>query len=365
MTAWRSRAGHAAREIALWPQVARARLGRPEAGTVMVLPSDIRKMSSLLRAYNIADGLRTRGWHAIVVPKQLGQGARRRLLRAVRPDLLLVQMSRHPLNDPDLFEGVPYVYDLDDADFLDPKLTDRIARTCRGARAVIAGSRFIADWCGQSCDRVEVVWTGTPVAPGPRPLHADRAPIVTWAQSSPVRYPLEFDFVTRVVAAAAATRPGLRLRLYGWGPDSGSPHPDRLRAAGVQVETRPPMSYDAFLASLREVAVGLSPICTEDAFSRGKSFGKILGYLDAKVPVIASDEADHAAFFCPETGVIDNDPDVWVRAIGDLLDDPARRQAMADAAFADFETRLSTQAAVTAVDRILRKARASVDAVSR
>ncbi|MEY8842268.1 hypothetical protein AB9K41_24835, partial [Cribrihabitans sp. XS_ASV171] len=59
------------------------------------------------------------------------------------------------------------------------------------------------------------------------------------------------------------------------------------------MELKPFMSYDEFLASLRDVAVGLSPVHPDSDFSKGKSFGKILAYLDAKVPVICSEAVDH------------------------------------------------------------------------
>ena len=110
----------------------------------------------------------------------------------------------------------------------------------------------------------------------------------------------------------------------------------------------------AFLASLRDVAVGLSPIVAASPFSQGKSFGKILGYLDAGVPVIASDEADHALFFTAESGVVSNDPAVWEAAVARLLDDGAARAAMAGAARADMQRRLSVAAAAARLDGVLR-----------
>ena len=114
------------------------------------------------------------------------------------------------------------------------------------------------------------------------------------------------------------------------------------------------MPYDRFLCALDDVAVGLSPICPETPFSRGKSFGKVLAYLDRGVPVIASDEADHSLFFTPGTGIIGNDPALWAEAVEGLLGDAAARQAMADAGHAALCARLSTAAAARQVDRLLR-----------
>ncbi|RYH12336.1 hypothetical protein [Tropicimonas sp. IMCC6043] len=77
---------HRAREAALYPQLLRRRSGR----TLLLFPCMGREMSSLLRVYEIADGLAARGWTAVVVPKQLDMAQRQRLLRLFRPDICLL-----------------------------------------------------------------------------------------------------------------------------------------------------------------------------------------------------------------------------------------------------------------------------------
>lgn len=339
--------GHRLREAALYPALPRLR-GRKR---IVFLPPDISQSSSLLRVYNIAEALRRLGWGCLVIPKQLEQSQRRRLFAYARPDLLFVKSSRHPLNDPALFGGLPFVYDLDDADFHNPEVSARMEATVAQARGVIAGSRYIADWARALNPEVEIVWTGTPVTPGPRPDHRDRPPLVAWAQSRPVRYQREFALVSRVMTAVAARRPGIRLRLYGWHRTDSSEHLDRMERAGVAVERVEPMPYDVFVRSLYDVAVGLAPVCIESPFSRGKSFGKILAYLDAKVPVVASDEVDHPVFFDAGSGVMTNDEAIWAAEIDRLLDDPERRNQMADRAFGAFRERLSLEAATRSSTR--------------
>lgn len=364
--------GDTAREIALYPRILAARgaaiggvfrgaSGRASGGAsgaprLLALPSSGPHQSSLLRVYRIADRLEAKGWRAVVAPARLDAAARRRVLAAFAPDLVLLQKSRHPLNDPVRLAGRRFVYDLDDADFADPALAPRIEASCRAAAAVVAGSAYVADWCRRFNEDVTVVWTGTPVSDGARPAHRDRAPVVAWAQSDPTRYRAEFAFLLDALGRARARRSALRLRLYGWRPDSDPAMLQALRDRGITVETTPPLPYDAFLRALREVAVGLSPICVQSAFSRGKSFGKVLGYLDARVPVIASDAGDHARFFDAASGVVGDDPEVWAAAIDRLLDDPDAREAMADRAFADFTRRLSIDAAADGVDAVLRRA---------
>jgi glycosyltransferase involved in cell wall biosynthesis len=123
----------------------------------------------------------------------------------------------------------------------------------------------------------------------------------------------------------------------------------------TDLELLPTLDYDPFLASLREVAVGLCPLIADSPFSRGKSFGKILGYLHAGVPVVASDAADHAVFFTPDAGVVSNDLAVWEAAVRTLLADPKARDAMATRADALFRERLSIEAAARLTDRFLRE----------
>ena len=105
------------------------------------------------------------------------------------------------------------------------------------------------------------------------------------------------------------------------------------------------MAYPAYLASFDDVAIGLAPLCEAAPFARGKSFGKVLAYLDRKVPVLGSAAGEHPAFFTPATGVISNDEADWVRACGRLLADPARRQRQADAAFEAFRQHLGVSVA--------------------
>jgi len=353
--------GHRGREALLLPALLRR--ARPR---VVFLPSHSGKVgSSALRAEQISGALGAQGWNSLCLPAQLEQVQRQRLIAAFRPDLVVVQKCRHPLNRLAHLAGLPLVLDLDDADFHDPAQAPHLEAMARAARGVMAGSHYIRDWAAPLNPNVSVVWTGSALSPGPRPPHATRAPIVSWAQSDPLGYPEELAFIETVLAPVKAA---YQLRLYGVNSAAAR---DKLTALlpFARLQCLPTLAYDRFLVSLRDVAVGLSPIIPASPFSRGKSFGKILGYLDAKVPVICSDEADHARFFttgffktgsfttgtAPETGVVSNDPEVWRAAVTGLLADPARRDAMAEAAFAGFQARLSLTAAAARVAKVLTR----------
>lgn len=339
------------RESLLWPAVLRPRPGRAAA----FLPSKPREQSSLLRIYAVAESLRDRGWTTLVLPPTLDLTQRRRLLGRFAPDVIVIQGARHPLNRPALYPGFRIAYDMDDADFYLPQLADSVREAMAEADVVLAGSRYVADWCRAQGAVARVVWTGTPMTRGPRRPQADRPPVVAWAQSEPVSYVRERALVLDVMRRVAMQRPGVRLRLFGRKASDDNELLAPFSEAGVAPEWLPMMRYDRFLAALDDVAVGLSPICPENEFSRGKSFGKVLAYLDRGVPVVASDAADHPLFFTRDTGILSDDPAVWATEIVRLLEDPAARQSMADAGLRALEARLSTEAAARVVDTILRE----------
>jgi len=201
-----------------------------------------------------------------------------------------------------------------------------------------------------------VIWTGSPDVPSDWPPQKTRGQIVTWAQTTPTGYRPEFTFVTQVMEGLAARRSGLVLRLYNCSPeDAHDPLVKRLQKAGIDVQLKPLLAYPEFIASLREAAVGLTVISPESDFGKGKSFGKVLAYISAGVPVVASDAADHAVFFQEGTGVVSNDPQEWMDRIGALLDDPAARDKMALAAHADFRESLTTEAAADKLDAFCKE----------
>ena len=320
----------------------------------MFFPSSTREGASLLRAYLISEHLSKNGWSSVAVPAQLEFEQRERVVKLFDPDLIFFQQCRHPYNDVTCAFGRKFVLDIDDADFLDPKLKDKLTRTCSAASGVIAGSRFVREWCADYNANTTVVWTGTPETSGVRPDHTQRAPTIAWAQSSPIGYHQELEFVREFCSRMRAASNTFTLRLYGVATDKERKYLHDYFGKDQSLELLPFMTYDRFVRSLYEVAIGLSPIVYASEFSRGKSFGKILGYLDAKVPVIASDHADHRLFFTDESGIISNDLDRWVEGATYLLNDAEARNRMADKAFELFRQRLTTPVVADKVAAFLR-----------
>lgn len=337
-----------------------SKLVASSAPRVLFFPSSGREGASLLRAYYISDALKERGWISACVSPLIKQSARRRIIHCFCPDLLVYQQCRHPLNNGDITYGIPYVLDTDDADFYltVPGLVERLEQTSQKAEGVIAGSRFIEAWHLQRNPNTTVIWTGTPISQNSYPKHSDRQatghPILAWAQAKPLHYHRELDFVVRLAKELKKQGLFFKLRLYGVASEEECNILKHRVSDAVDTEFMPPMDYNNFLHSLHDVAVGLSPIATTSPFSKGKSFGKILGYLDAGVPVIASDEADHSLFFNDRNGFVSNNFKSWVEVASKWLKDPEERQRISNSAYIDFQKRLSIKAAADQTDIFLR-----------
>jgi Glycosyl transferases group 1 len=314
--------------------------------------------ASNLRAWLVAPALKQIGWRVIVVPEPLSLSQRLRILRLERPDVIWMQQTRHLLNQPYLYAPVPCVFDADDADYLDPRHHERIARCATDAAAVVGGSRFVAGLLGRHNQRSHVLWTCTP-APTAAPVTPPqlRAPIVAWAHERPMLYKREADFVQRIMVEVCK-RTSCTFWLFGSNPTDARAWLDPIRRAGGDCVAVPLMSYEKYLNKVAECAIGLQPVCLGNEFSRGKSFGKVLAYLAGQVAVVASDAVDHPLFFRHgENGFVARESlEDWVVPIVMLCENATLRAEIAQAGWLDFHNRLTTDVFARLLDPILRKA---------
>jgi hypothetical protein len=190
--------GATARELLLHLSRLTARRGRNK---LLVFPSQGPDDGAAnLRAYLVARHIRPLGWEALVCPKHLSLVQRQRVARVFRPDAILMQSARHPLNRPRYFPGTAVLFDIDDADYISPYSKGAVDECLHDAAAVVAGSRAVAAYCGQINSHVDIVWTGSPVSDKlPEPQNS-RSSTVTWAASSPLGSPREAEFLLEVLA---------------------------------------------------------------------------------------------------------------------------------------------------------------------
>jgi hypothetical protein len=306
-----------------------------------------------LRARAIGRELRRMGWRAIVVPPQLALRARERLIADEHPDVIFLQQSWHPLNRPGFYPGIPCVFDADDANFHDsPEL---VAECCGRSRATIAGSHYIADFFRRHNPDVTVIWTGTYLLPSPKMIpNAQRSPVITWAQSDPSGFPEEAAFVREVILRLSG-KAKFSFYLYGVRDYAAAQeYLAPIRAAGVDTQLIMFMRYRNFGRSLEEAAIGLQPVCC--AYSRGKNFGKLLAYMVSGVAAVAANAFEYPFFFRHgQNGMLAADVDEWVGCCRFLLDNPEERGQIANQAYLDFQSRLTTRRAAELVSEVLHR----------
>jgi len=357
----RSKIGQIVREAKVHVDRVRQPAERPRA--VLFASQADSGGSGYLRAHAVGMALRERGWRTVMPNAHLSLRQRQRIVALEKPDIILLQQARHPLNRPRYYPGVPSVFDLDDADILDQRCASDVIECVSQSKAAIAGSRYVAELLRPHNPNVSVVWTcvdrdvSTPVTP-----QRARGPIVSWASLNPAGFALEAELIQRAMVALAAKTP-FTFRLYGvrdrWGVRS-SEWAERyvapIQAAGAQIELIPLLSYDAFLESLQSVAVGLQPVCPEDPHSAGRSFGKVLAYLIAGAAVVASDAVDHPLFFRDRQNgmLVPNEPTAWANACAELLANAELRERVASAGRDDLGRRLVVSTAAQHLDRIFR-----------
>ncbi len=321
---------------------------------VVFMPAYGCEGSARLRIYNIAATLRSWGWDVHLLPWNLTLGQRHRCLMVLRPDLVVMQGTRNSHHRPALYPGQKIILDLDDGDFHLPHLAASVQEAMPQVAGVIAGSRYIANWCLEAgVPKAHVVWTGAPVSRRPWRSQHTRLPVVVWAQTRPMDYEHEAALVRRVMRRVARKVDGVTLRLYDRCPGDDPGFAGSFEAPGLTVEWRERARYRDYLESFGDAAVGLAPLVLEDPFCRGKSFGKLLAYLDRGVPVIASDVGEPTNFFSAETGRLCATEEDWVADVTWLLTNAQSRQQIAQAGFQAFKRSLSIDASAAGVADVL------------
>lgn len=337
-----------------------SRMQRPRCRPALVIfpSSQPWSGSSNLRAWLVAPELERLGWRVVVVPEPLSLSQRMRILRLERPDVVLLQQTRHLLNQPRLYRPYPCVLDADDADYLDPRHHDRIVQCATDAAAIVGGSRYVTRLLAQhNAGPHHVLWTSTPrPARPPSTPPALREPIVAWAHERPLLFRHEADLI-QAVMVEVCRRTGCTFWLFGTSESEAQAWLEPLRRAGGTCIAIPTMPYEAYLEKVAQVAVGLQPVCLDNDFSRGRSFGKILAYLAGQVAVVASDAVDHPLLFRDGANgfLVRENVDDWVKAIVPLVEDPALRSRVALAGWEDLHKRLTTDRFANLLNPILRE----------
>jgi glycosyltransferase involved in cell wall biosynthesis len=205
--------------------------------------------------------------------------------------------------------------------------------TCRAADLVVVGNEELAANAAVSARRVEVVPTAIDLERY-RASVTDpaRPPTVVWVGRPENLIALEL--IRPALARLAGRLPGLRLRVVC------SRFPEWSEVAVDRV----PWSPEAEIEALATADVGLMPLA-DDGWSRGKCAFKLLQYMAASLPCVASPVgANREAVIDGVTGFLPDDLDGWESALLQLLGDPEQRRTFGRAGRAHVEVSYSMPA---------------------
>jgi glycosyltransferase involved in cell wall biosynthesis len=209
----------------------------------------------------------------------------------------------------------------------------KFAATCRWADAVAAGNDVLAGVARTSAKEVVVLPTSIDVA-SYQPTTAGPAdpPTIAWI-GSPENL-IYLDMIRPALARLTKRHPTLKLRVIcsafpQWGD--------------VAVE-RVAWSSATEAQSLAGAHIGVMPL-TDDAWSRGKCAFKLLQYMSAALPCVASPVgANTEAVLDGINGFHATDVDEWERSLERLIVSPQLRSSFGAKGRAHVEERYSLRA---------------------
>lgn len=243
--------------------------------------------------------------------------------------------------------GVPFLVDIDDALFLpSPGAVNRLSflvrspknlpGTLRRAACVVAGNTTIARFAAKHCRRVEVVPTcvdtsyygfrrrnGTVAGPG--------AVVIGWMGSHATAAYL--DSLDPVFSELTLRHPKTKVRVVG----AEYHHPSGL------IECRP-WRLDTEVDELAGFDIGIMPM-DDNEWARGKCGLKLLQYMAAGIPVVASPVGVSAEIVANgKNGFLASTPADWLDKFSLLIGSPSLRESLSREGRRTVEERYSVAA---------------------
>jgi glycosyltransferase involved in cell wall biosynthesis len=225
-------------------------------------------------------------------------------------------------------------------------------------RGVLTDSRYSARQCvdaGAPEDRVHAVWPPA-WAPGERPPAPGRGGGGRVGFVGQLERRKGVVELARAAAAFLGGRPEASLTIVGEPPAGGEGYEDELRRAVANSGVAERIELAGFRPDAAAAMRGFDVLAVP---SFAEPFGTVAAEAAAAgVPVVASRVGGLTEVVLDgETGVLvePGDPGALAAAIGAVLDDPPRRQAMAERAYAESE-RFAPERYADRVEELLREA---------
>lgn len=255
-------------------------------------------------------------------------------------------------------QGVPIVFDLDDAIFLHTvystpvnryfrmlKFPAKTGTICRLASHVIAGNSYLADYASRFSQNVTVVPTtiDTDKYTVDDSRVAGDPPVIGWTGSYSTVAHLN---TVRRVLMRLAQKERFRVRVVGT---------TDYQIDGVEVETIP-WRAETEVADLRAIDIGIMPL-PDDEWARGKCACKALQYMALGIPTICSPVGVNPTIIQDdENGLLAATEDEWIDKLTRLLHSPSLRESLGKAGRATVEAEYSMSMHAPRVHQVFKSA---------
>ena len=320
--------------------------------SILYVSKDALAASTRYRALAFFPLLRTKGWTPRhLSPHRLDEYLQ--VLRLARQADLVVVLRRNlafPLAMLLRRAAKRLLFDFDDAIFCRNDASPsrvrqaRFAMMVRRADHVLAGNGYLAEQARRYNPAVTIMPTaiepsGYDVATAKPPDHVD----LVWIGSrSTMRYLCDMQPLLEALGDRQRT---IRLKVIA---DVSLPT-HRIPTLFV------PWHRDTETRALASSHIGLAPM-PDDAWTRGKCGLKILQYMAAGLPVVASPVGVHPDLVRPGvTGFLAPDRAAWLEALEQLAADPSLRHTMGAAGREVVEHSFSIQAVCSIMERVFSR----------
>jgi glycosyltransferase involved in cell wall biosynthesis len=312
---------------------------------VVLLGYDLSQPSFRHRMASLVEPLQAAGWE--VRPERFPSGRyglrtweRRSLWRWA--DIVILHQIKLSALEAWLFAAFTRcrIFDVDDAIYVrkprrlgeqpdeSPWRRRKFMDTCRSVHVVAAGNDVLADVARQAPAEVAILPTSVDTARY-RPSHAGpaQAPTIAWI-GSPENL-IYVEMIRPALARLARRHPHMQLRVIC------SSFPDWQEVPIEPVVWSAATEADALAGS----HIGIMPL-TDDAWSRGKCAFKLLQYMAAALPCVASPVgANTEAVLDQVNGYHAVTQDDWFEALDRLIESPQRRAEFGAAGLKHVQSR--------------------------
>lgn len=274
--------------------------------------------------------LKEQGWSAHQIPRHSRFVRSRILLAALAGQTIFIQRKLFGLAFLALLTATKprIIFDFDDAIFVkrsgksSKRNQARFRAIIRAASLVIAGNPFLAQAASAQGGRGPVMIAPTSVISSKyTSASALGKPCdLVWIGSSSTRKYLDqaYDSFTEIGRRC----PGITLKIIS---DFQWDHPS-LNVICI------PWADDTEIGELKSCQIGIAPM-PNDEWTRGKCALKVIQYMAAGLPVVASNAGINAKLIEQGlTGLIAETPEEWAQSVNELLNSPELRVSMGDAA---------------------------------